>query len=357
MAILKLKDENGNIIDIPSIRGKSAYEYAQEGGYTGTEADFIKDLAESGLSDIIDNLTTNASDKPLSAKQGVQLKALIDAIVVPTKTSQLTNDKKFITETELNNKAYATNTQFVDLKAQADNLDDDLRDVENDIDNHKKNTSIHIVYGVCDTAADVADKTVTVENNFALKEGATVIIRFVNANSIAAPTLNVNETGAKPMYRYGTTTLSTGTTTTGWIAGAIQMFTYNGTGWIRDYWNNTTYSNASLGCGYATCSTAEATVAKTATLSSYSLTTGGMVAVKFTNAVPAKATLNINSKGAKNIYYRGAAITADVIKAGDIATFVYSSQYHLISIDRMNTEEWTFTLEDGSTVTKKVVLA
>ena len=37
------------------------------------------------VSDIIDNLTTNASNKPLSAAQGVALKALIDAIVVPEK--------------------------------------------------------------------------------------------------------------------------------------------------------------------------------------------------------------------------------------------------------------------------------
>jgi hypothetical protein len=66
----------------------------------------------------------------------------------------------------------------------------------------------------------------------------------------------------------------------------------------------------------------------------YSLATGGIVSVKFTNAVPANATLNINSKGAKAIYYRGSAITANIIKAGDIATFIYSSRYHLISIDR-----------------------
>ena len=50
------------------------------------------------VSDIIDNLTTSVSDRPLSGKQGVQLKALIDAIVVPTKTSQLTNDSGFLTE-------------------------------------------------------------------------------------------------------------------------------------------------------------------------------------------------------------------------------------------------------------------
>ena len=66
-------------------------------------------------SDIVNNLTTNVSGKPLSAAQGVALKALIDAISVPTKVSQLTNDSKFlteipseyVTETELSAKGYA----------------------------------------------------------------------------------------------------------------------------------------------------------------------------------------------------------------------------------------------------------
>ena len=55
------------------------------------------------VSDIINNLTTNASDKPLSAAQGVVLKALIDAITVPTKVSELENDSGYIksyTETD-----------------------------------------------------------------------------------------------------------------------------------------------------------------------------------------------------------------------------------------------------------------
>ena len=114
-------------------------------------------------------------------------------------------------------------------------------------------------------------------------------------------------------------------------------FVYDGTqyvfvGWSLD--NNTTYSNASLGQGYGTCATAAATVAKVVTLSSYSLTTGGIVSVKFTYAVPASATMNINSKGAKAIYYRGSSITAGIINAGDIATFIYNgSQYHLLTVD------------------------
>ena len=49
------------------------------------------------VDDIINNLTTNASNKPLSAAQGVVLKALIDAIAVPTKTSELTNDSGYLT--------------------------------------------------------------------------------------------------------------------------------------------------------------------------------------------------------------------------------------------------------------------
>lgn len=49
------------------------------------------------VSDIIDNLTTNVTNKPLSAAQGVALKALIDAIDVPTKVSELTNDSGYLT--------------------------------------------------------------------------------------------------------------------------------------------------------------------------------------------------------------------------------------------------------------------
>ena len=99
--------------------------------------------------------------------------------------------------------------------------------------------------------------------------------------------------------------------------------------------NNTTYTNEKLGNGYGTCETAEATAAKVVTLSNYTLTKNGIVSVKFTYAVPASATMNINSKGAKNIFYKGAAIVAGVIKAGDIATFIYDgTQYQLIAIDR-----------------------
>ena len=50
------------------------------------------------VADIVDNLTSNAANKPLSAKQGKALKEMIDGIVVPTKVSELTNDAGYLTE-------------------------------------------------------------------------------------------------------------------------------------------------------------------------------------------------------------------------------------------------------------------
>ena len=65
---------------------------------------------------------------------------------------------------------------------------------------------------------------------------------------------------------------------------------------------------------------------------------GGYVTIRFDYDVPADATLNINSEGAKAIYYRGSAITAGKIKAGDRATFIYDgSYYQLIANDRWGT--------------------
>lgn len=89
-----------------------------------------------------------------------------------------------------------------------------------------------------------------------------------------------------------------------------------------------------LSQGFCTCETAEATTAKTASLTGYVLANGGVVAVRFTNSVPANSTLSINSQTAKPIYFHGSAIAADVISAGDTATFIYNgASYNLMFID------------------------
>lgn len=194
-----------------------------------------------------------------------------------------------------------------------------------------------ILYGVCSTAAETVNKTVSIPDVTELVTGLTIHVKFTNNNTASSPTLDVNGLGAKSLYQYGTTAFGTTNATTGWQAGSVVQLTYDGTGWLRDqaFNTNTTYTNVSLGQGYVTCTTAAATAAKVGTLSSYALTTGGIVAVAFTYDVPASATLNINSKGAKPLFYRGAAITANVIKGGDIATFIYNgTNYVLLCVDR-----------------------
>ena len=101
-------------------------------------------------------------------------------------------------------------------------------------------------------------------------------------------------------------------------------------------WHDTN-TNKQLGQGYATCATAETTLDKTASLAGYVLSEGGVVAVRFTNAVPARARLNVNETGEKQMRYDGTAIRAGIIQAGDTATFMYDGlYYHLLAVDRVN---------------------
>ena len=176
------------------------------------------------VSDIINNLTTNVSNKPLSAAQGVALKALVDAAATAASNAQ----------------------------SAADNA---------------------------------ASKT------------------------ISSMSYNTSTNQWTIVYTDGTSATVTGPTIPS--------------------------TNVDFGQGYASCSTAAATTAKTASLSGYVLKTGGVVAVRFTYAVPASATLNINSTGAKYIYHHGTYLKAGVINAGDVATFMYNgSTYTLLAVDR-----------------------
>lgn len=198
----------------------------------------------------------------------------------------------------------------------------------------------NVAYGTCSTAADTAAKVVAISGNtnWSLQVGSIIAIKFDNTNTASNVTINVNNTGAYPIW-YNAVEYTGNSHSVCGYAGRMTTYMFNGTYWVwlsNGVDSNTTYTNQSLGNGYGTCSTAAATVAKVVTLDSYALVTHGTVSVKFTYDVPASATMNINSKGAKNIYYNGAAITAGVIKAGDIATFIYDgTQYQLIGIDKV----------------------
>lgn len=89
------------------------------------------------------------------------------------------------------------------------------------------------LYGTCNTAAATAAKVVTCEDFDQPYEGVSIRIKFDNGNTAQNPTININNTGAKAVYLYGSTPAGVDVFTS-WKAGAILSLTYNGTAWQID---------------------------------------------------------------------------------------------------------------------------
>lgn len=195
------------------------------------------------------------------------------------------------------------------------------------------------------TAALKSGSTTNFEATFdgvEVKQGLMVGVKF-GSNVPANGKLDLNGIGDIPIY-YKNAAIAASQVSANYTVLLIYDTVAVTTGrWdlVWSYGYNSTYSTVGLGFAYTTSTTAEATAAKTtATVSSFALNKFGIVAVKFTYGVPASATLNVSGKGAKPIFYQGAAITAGVIEAGDTATFIYDgTNWNLIAIDRVESTD------------------
>ena len=47
MALVRVRDKDGNYIDIPALQGESAYDIAVRNGYTGTEQEWLESIGGS----------------------------------------------------------------------------------------------------------------------------------------------------------------------------------------------------------------------------------------------------------------------------------------------------------------------
>ncbi len=100
----------------------------------------------------------------------------------------------------------------------------------------QNNNELHLLastaYAICSSNASVVSKIATIQDQqeFTLFVGETIHIQFINTNTATNPTLNVNDTGAKPLYRYGTTSVGI-TPSESWPPGTVLSITYDGTGW------------------------------------------------------------------------------------------------------------------------------
>lgn len=166
-------------------------------------------------------------------------------------------------------------------------------------------------YGICSTEASTAAKTVNVSNigtNVALtendlKQGLTITVHFLNENTAANPTLNINLLGAKSIYRYNTTTEPT------WAAGSTIQLTYNTSLNQNGCW---ILNDVGIHSWRGVCDTAAATPTKAVTCTGFYLVDGARISVQCTtsNTVPSP-TFNINSTGVKSVYYDGTVAAAD----------------------------------------------
>lgn len=91
--------------------------------------------------------------------------------------------------------------------------------------------------------------------------------------------------------------------------------------------NGMTFDGTSNIIQYGSCTNSASTAAKTVTLSGFVLATGARILVNFSNQNTAtNATLNVNSTGAKAIYYKGSPVLPYQINKG-VYEFVYTGTY------------------------------
>lgn len=83
-------------------------------------------------------------------------------------------------------------------------------------------------YGTCSTAFSTAAKVVTVNSDFTLTTGVSVLVKFTAVNTATSPTLNVNSTGAKAIHKISGTSAGAGA----WALNEIVELVYDGTSWV-----------------------------------------------------------------------------------------------------------------------------
>lgn len=216
-------------------------------------------------------------------------------------------------------------------------------------------------YYTCATAAATAAKTVAA-SGYALTVGGCIRIKMNNANTANNVTLNINSTGAKALHYLG----SQASSSNSWEAGDVLEVFYDGVkfqcaGWEGDKFStgekvrNTAITDEvtenseaivtsgavaseanslKASVGYYECNTAAVTPAKTVSASGYKLMAGGNIRIKMTNSNTANnVTLNINSTGAKALYYDSAqASSTNTWKAGEVLEVYYDgTQYQCAS--------------------------
>ena len=186
-------------------------------------------------------------------------------------------------------------------------------------------------YGTCSTAAATAEKAITIsaDQNFSLKAGAVIGVKFTVSNTASNVKLNVNGTGAKSIW-YNTAVYTGTSTDVCGYANRVYYYLYDGTYWC---WVGFGIQPNSNTIPTAYCTTAAGTAAKAASCTNYNLLAKSytILLISTTNTAASALTLNINGKGAKPLYINGAASSASnhTMPAGSYLVYYDGTNYYI----------------------------
>lgn len=180
-------------------------------------------------------------------------------------------------------------------------------------------------YGTSATTASSQIKVVSC-TGFYLQTGAIISIAFTEANTYSDGILylNVNSTGSKAVYLNGAQTAAHQDNLL-WEANSTLTFVYDGA-----YFRFISKGVNGGSVWYGSSITTASTQAKTVEIPDYFLEKGSLVVIHFSTAntySSAKITLDVNSTGAKDIYYNGSVTSSSnklLWEANTTITFVYN---------------------------------
>lgn len=120
---------------------------------------------------------------------------------------------------------------------------DDLADLITAISGGSS-TNSPTYYGTSSTGASTAQKEVTISGITELTAGLAIRVKFSNENTASNPTLKLNTFSAIAIYTGSSAAGNTAATS--WTAGSVVTLTYDGSNWVINNFNNTTYSAMTL---------------------------------------------------------------------------------------------------------------
>ena len=206
-----------------------------------------------------------------------------------------------------------------------------------DLASHVDSISKHIPF-VVGTGTTAGTWTGTLTGLTAYYDGLLILYKSPVAGGSSETTLNINSLGAKTVYMYNTTKLTTHYPANQPILLVYSESQNSGCWVVADGYDANTVPSAY-------CGTSASTAAKTATCTNYKLLADSYILVSVVNANSASdaLTLNINSRGAKPIYINGTASssTNNTLPAGTYLVFYDGTNYYFRTDGKITGNGWT----------------